>query len=330
MDFARLASELLRALRGKRSQPAFSRRLKYKSNVAYLWESGRAFPSFEKTLVIARTARVEPAAALRRFFGEDRLPDWLRAPSVDLPLLALSFLEELRGGTSVAELARRTGFNRFAIARWLDGRAAPRLPQALALIEASSLRVLDFVASLVDPKRLPSFAAAHADLVAARRAAYELPFSLVVLHALELEDYRSLPRHEPGFLARRLGLSDAEEESCLSALLAAGQIRDNGARYEPTRIQVVDTRGDERRAVQLRRYFFQLALDRVVQGTPSASGYNVFAVSRADYARIVELQRGYYAQLRAIVAASEPVQVIALASTHVLPLSSDPDVPCGS
>jgi transcriptional regulator with XRE-family HTH domain len=322
MDFARLASELLRALRGKRSQPAFSRQLRYKSNVAYLWEAGRAYPSFEKTLAIARAARVEPAAALRRFYGEERLPDWLRVPRIELPLLALSFLEELRGGTSVAELARRTGFNRFAIARWLDGRAAPRLPQALALIEASSLRVLDFVASLVDPKRLPSFAAAHADLVAARRAAYELPFSLVVLHALELEDYRRLQRHEPGFLARRLGLSEAEEQSYLSALLAAGQIRDNGARYEPTRIQVVDTRGDERRAAQLRRYFFQLALDRVIQGTPSASGYNVFAVSRADYARIIELQRGYYAQLRAIVAASEPVQVIALASTHVLPLSS--------
>lgn len=143
----------------------------------------------------------------------------------------------------------------------------------------------------------------------------------MVLHALELEDYRRLPRHEPGFLAQRLGLSASEEESYLSALLAAGQVRDNGVRYEPTRIQVVDTRGDERRAAHLRRYFFELALARVVAGTPSASGYNVFTVSRADYARIVELQRGYYAQLRAIVAASEPVQVVALASTHVLPLS---------
>jgi hypothetical protein len=321
MDFARLASELLRALRAKRSQPAFSRQLKYKSNVVYLWEAGRAYPSFQKTLQIARVTGVDPALALQRFYGEERLPDWLRAGRVELPLLVLSFFEELRGGISVAELARRSGFNRFAIARWLDGRAEPRLPQALALIEACSLRVLDFVATLVDPRRLPSFAAAHADLAAARRAAYELPFSLVVLHALELEDYRQLPRHEPGFLARRLSLSLAEEESYLSALVAAGQIRDNGARYEPTRIQVVDTRGDERRATELRRYFYQLALERVVQGIPSASGYNVFAVSRADYARIVELQRGYYAQLRAIVAASEPVEVIALASTHVLSLS---------
>jgi hypothetical protein len=321
MEFARLASELLRALRGQRSQSAFSRKLKYKSNVAYLWESGRAYPSFQKTLHIARVSGVDPVRALQRFYGEDRLPEWLRAAPPALPPLALSFFDELRGGTSVAELARRTGFNRFAIARWLDGQAAPRLPQALALIEACSLRVLDFVATLVDPKRLPSFATAHADLVAARRAAYELPFSLVVLHALELEDYRRLPRHQPGFLALRLGLSANDEESYLSALLAAGQIRDNGTHYEPTRIQVVDTRGDEQRAAHLRRYFFQLALDHVVEGTRSVSGYNVFAVSRADYARIVELQRGYYAQLRAIVAASEPVQVVALAATQVLPLS---------
>lgn len=327
MDFERLASELLRALRGRRSQPAFSRQLKYRSNVAYLWEAGRAYPSFEKTLHIARVTGVDPVAALRRFYGESRLPDWLRPRRIELPLMTLSFFEELRAGVAVAELSRRTGFTRFAIARWLDGRAEPRLPQALSLIEACSLRVLDFVAALVDPKRLPSFASAHSDLLAARRAAYELPFSLVVLHALELEDYRRLPRHQPGFLTQRLGLRPGEEESYLSALLAAGQIRDNGSHYEPTRIQVVDTRGDERRALGLRHYFFKLALDHVVKGRDSASGYNVFAVSRADYERIVELQRSYYAQLRSIVAASQPVEVIALASTHVLALSDPSDAP---
>ena len=38
LDFEQIARELLVALRGKRSQTAWSRRLGYKSNVAYAWE----------------------------------------------------------------------------------------------------------------------------------------------------------------------------------------------------------------------------------------------------------------------------------------------------
>lgn len=324
MDWERLSSELLRALRARRSQPAFARRLKYKSNVIYLWESGRAFPRFERTLAVAAAAGVDPIAALRRFYGPAHQPDWLRDLATGPPRfgeLSVALLADLRGNTPVATLARRAGFSRFSVSRWLDGRTQPRLPQALALIEASSLRALDFVAALVDPAALPSFAQAHADLVAARRAAYELPFSQVVLHALELDAYRALPAHRPGFLAALLDMTLSDEEACLAALCAAGQARLNGARYEPTRIQTVDTRGHDARAQELRRYYAQLAVDRLGTAPAPASGYNVFAVSRADYARILELQRSYFAELRAIVATSEPAQVVGLASTQLLPLS---------
>ena len=45
MDYETLAKELIRALRGKRSQVALSRRLRYGSNVVRTWEAGRRFPS---------------------------------------------------------------------------------------------------------------------------------------------------------------------------------------------------------------------------------------------------------------------------------------------
>lgn len=40
-------SELLRAVRGKRSQRLLSKRLGYASNVLYRWETGRAWPAAE-------------------------------------------------------------------------------------------------------------------------------------------------------------------------------------------------------------------------------------------------------------------------------------------
>jgi len=175
----------------------------------------------------------------------------------------------------------------------------------------------------VDPKQLPSFSGAYAAMVAARRAAYDLPLSQIVLRSLELEDYARLPAHRAGFIAERLGISGEDEQMYLAALVAAGQVRSDGARYVPTAIQTVDTRSDARRAASLRNFFSRLAAERAAQSAQGTSGYNVFAVSRTDYRRIVELQRNYFAQLRAIVAESTPTQVVGLASTHLLVLSDE-------
>jgi DNA-binding transcriptional regulator YiaG len=63
MDLNVLASELIRALRGPRSQTAFSRRLGYRSNVVYTWEAGIRAPTASETLRAAARVGVEPDAA---------------------------------------------------------------------------------------------------------------------------------------------------------------------------------------------------------------------------------------------------------------------------
>ena len=59
IDHSRLARELVRAIRGKRSQTALSRRLKYKTNMVYLWEAGRAWPSASKFLNAAERTGID-------------------------------------------------------------------------------------------------------------------------------------------------------------------------------------------------------------------------------------------------------------------------------
>jgi hypothetical protein len=65
-------------------------------------------------------------------------------------------------------LAAKTGFSRHRIARWLSGAAEPKLPQWLALIDASSMRLLDLVAAFVDSLTLPSVSRVWRRLQAAR------------------------------------------------------------------------------------------------------------------------------------------------------------------
>src|SRR6185295_9463840 len=47
LDFEHLGSDFIRALRGSRSQAALSRRLGFRTNVLYAWESGRRWPTAE-------------------------------------------------------------------------------------------------------------------------------------------------------------------------------------------------------------------------------------------------------------------------------------------
>lgn len=117
-DYSRLASELLRALRGRRSQAQLSRRLGYASNVVFDWESGRRAPTAAKALLLARRTGVDVNRALQTF---------LRASVPAAPRTKLEssrgvvlLMRELRGRQQIADLARAMHRSRFSVSRWLQ------------------------------------------------------------------------------------------------------------------------------------------------------------------------------------------------------------------
>lgn len=321
MDFEKVASELVQALRGRRSQTAFSKRLGYRSNVASAWEAGRAFPTAAAFFRLLERGGRKPALALSAFY---RLPTG--APAHDLTTAAgvAAFLEDLRGRTALVDLARAADRSRFAVARWLKGEAEPRLPDFLRLVESASLRLLDFLACLVDPSALPSVAPAWRNLENARRAAFEMPWSHAVLRAVELTEYQKLRRHRPGFIAQRLHISREEEARCVELLLETGQLRREGPRLRLGASLTVDTRGDRARSQRLKAFWTGVALERLQAGAEGTFSYNLFSVSRADFDKIQELYRSYFRELRRIVAASEPAECVVLTNMHLLELGAPP------
>jgi transcriptional regulator with XRE-family HTH domain len=318
LDFEVLASELLRALRGERSQTAFARRLGYRSNIVYSWEAGRAFPTAAKALWAARRTGVDVQAALLSLYrtppGEARLD-----PTT--PEGVAQFLDDLRGRTTVQQLAKSTGASRYALARWLKAEAQPRLPDFLRLVEAASLRLLDLLGGLVDPEALPSVRDSWRELELARAATYREPWSQAVLRALELEAYRALPRAEPGWIAQHLGIPQAQEERALELLCATGQVQKTRTGYQPLgEGRVVDTRRDPDAAHALRVFWSEVALERLRGRAEGLFSHSVFAVSERDLQRIRDLQKAYYQEVRAIVAQSQPVERVALLNWQLMPL----------
>lgn len=295
---------------------AFSRRLGYRSNVAYAWECGRAWPTaagfFRALERLGRPMRSD----LDAFYNLPKDPGQL--PDLRTPEGIARLLENLRGRTSVVDLARAAERSRFAVARWLKGQSEPKLPDFLRLVECASLRLLDFINCIVDPSTLPSTATRWKVIEGARRAAYDMPWSQAVLRVIELERYRALPKHEPGFIADWLQISREQEELALTLLLETGQIRRHRGRLVAGATLTVDTRRDEGRARQAKSWWTELALERMRRGDEGTFSYNLFSVSRRDLERIRELHRSFYRELRRIVADSEPSECIALANVHLL------------
>lgn len=323
LDYEQMSAELLRALRGTRSQVAFSRRLGYRANVSYTWESGRHWPTASTFLRAAGRVGINVDGGLRRFFRI--VPPWLDGCDIGTPAGVEQLLGELRGSTPVVALAERVGHSRFAVSRWLRGEAEPRLPDLLRLIEATSARVLDFVALFADPAALRSTRAAWSRVQAARSLFLREPWAQVVLLALELEEVRTAVADVPAVLAERLGLELADVVRCLDALVSTGQVVRRGDRWLAGDVQAVDTRTVPELGRFLKEFWAKEAIRRIGRGDDGLFSYTVFTVSDVDYERLRDLHLKHFQSVRAIVAASEPAERLVFANLHLAPLTRGTD-----
>lgn len=318
MDYERLASELLRELRGKRSQAALMRRLGYSANAPYSWEAGRRFPPAQVLFELGLLNGCE-LPALRAFAGlshAGRKAEWSAGDTAE-------WLGRLLGETPASEVARVVGADRTTVSRWLHGQTEPRVPQLLQLVDRLTHRLVELVRLFVEPARLPSLRAVAQELAAQLRIGYEVPWSHALLRALELSTYRSLPAHVPGVLARAIGLTVADEEELLSELRAARLIHKRRGKWQPSRVLTVDTSARPERDRLLKLHWARVGVSRLEPGPirpDTLYSFNLCAVSHEDLARIRELHLEYYERVRRIVAESKVADRVLLLNQQLIPL----------
>ncbi len=307
-DFEQIAVDLVRALRGRRSQVGFSRKLGYESSAAHRWESRRSWPTAADFLTRIEALSVDVGAAYERFF--QRAPHWLEEHAPGSAAAVAAFLQQLRGKTPINDVAAACGHNRYTVSRWFRGSACPKLPDFLCLIEVCSRRLLDFVAALVEPSRLPCLREQWLQLQRMREAAYEKPWSHAVLRALEIE-------HPPGpallpWLASKLGIGEQEAREALELLASTGQIREREGRWEPSGTMTVHTGHDPARANALRVTWARFAVERMAASVPGHTGYSLFAIGKSDLVRLRDLHVQYVRAMQDVIAASTKSECVAL------------------
>ena len=183
----------------------------------------------------------------------------------------------------------------------------------------------DLVAELVAIDAVPSLVERHRASAAARRAAYDAPWTEAVLRVLECGNYRRLTRHEPGFIARELGISLEHERRSLALLCELGVVRRRGRLYMPVQRSSIDTRGDPARVNALLEHWSQVGRDRISRRHDyDWYAYNVCSLSAADYERVRELLRNTFREIRALVAHTSAEERVALLNLQWLDLAPGP------
>jgi transcriptional regulator with XRE-family HTH domain len=311
------AQQFMRALRGRRSQRGMARRLGYRGNPMTDWEHGRRYPTVGEALRVASRFKVDVPAAFGRF-----------APAVSLESAGGKFavgawLRQLSKQIRIVELSSRSGLSRFAIGRWLSADRQPRLPDFFRLVDVITGRLPDLVAELVSIEEVPALRERYAAAQAARRIAFDEPWSEAILRVLEATDPSS--DQEPGFIAHRLGISLEDEARVLMLLERAGLVQRRADKYVPLRPLTVDTRGGRDALHALRHHWSLVAAGRALAPRRGdVFAYNVLSVSEPDLERIRGLVHTTFREIRAIVAASEPADRVALLNLHLVGWNDEP------
>jgi len=302
-----VASQFLRSIRGRRSQVAFSRKLGYRGNPVSDWENGRRYPSAREALRASEIAGIDVAAAIERFAPSQPLT---RDPAgFDLA----RWLDHLRGTRSIGELALQANRSRFAISRYLSGRAHPRLPTFFLLVDVITARLPELIAELVPISSVPSQLARYKRMQAARSAAFCEPWTEAVLRVIETPGYQSMVPHTAESLGRVLGIDEERVRRCLQLLTRAGILRKRGGRYCTAGTLTVDTRAGPEALAGLRTHWAEVGRQRAGRRRDGDYfAYNVVSVAAQDLNRARGILRGAYNEIRSIVAASEPADTVAL------------------
>ena len=147
------------------------------------------------------------------------------------------------------------------------------------------------------------------------------------MRVLELEDYRALPAHQPGWIAARLGIALQEEQRCLEALAASRLIRRHQRRWVVEQVLAVDTRRNPEAGRQLKLHWAQVGQQRLPELEPGGEdlfSYNLFTIAERDWPSFRELHIAYYQELRRLVEASNPAERVVLVNLQLLQLDRAP------
>lgn len=301
-----LLTELVRAVRGRRSQAKINKKLGYSFNQIYNWESAHVQPSWIDFVRLCAVCGVDLKAVLSNLFSFQgdaaQCAELLRAiaPAYEIKRIAASCK------TSVSR-----------VRRWTAGDSVPKLANILQLIDAVFL-LERFIELLVGPDRVPSMTAAIGKHAVHRQLHRRFPFTGAMLHALECANAR---RSAAG-LASMLGIDLTTVTEAIREAADAGLVTTRGHSLQAAEADV-NFAGDFTAMQAPSIYWLRRALKYKESLTTQPAtredffGYLVFPTNPASRKLVLEAYAAFFAKARMIAdEATGPFDAVSVVSAQ--------------
>ena len=319
-DFEAISRELFVALRGKQSQKAFNKALHFKTNRVHRWETGELIISWKDLCHVCQVKKIPLEEILKKSLN-------YLGPHDD-PAQLLNYL---LGSQSQEEIAKKLKVSRSMVSRWKNGVIVPSLPTILQFMEFSYFSASLFLSLLGGDKPLPSVQSKVTAQVREQELHVRYPWVAALILMLDKSDYKSFKKHPPGFIAKKLGITQAMEEYALQELLAIGTVDLKDSIYRVTRWNHLELKPDIEGGTHIRRYWLERAL-RYLSSAKNHKPENVltYAIFNADadmLKRIRERTMVYYQDIKQIMAedsASPDPYTTTLLSINLINLETIP------
>jgi DNA-binding phage protein len=291
-DYKKVSCELLTAARGEMSRSALARRLATGVENVTRWESGSrriSWGDFADICDVTGRNLKNSLKAIFSFLGESRD--------------GCAIARQLLGAARLTQVARDTGISRFTLMRWQQNKSEPSLMEMLQIMHACQFMMLEFIAHLVDISTVPEAWGEYSKRRERKEIYYRMPVVAGVLCCLKLDDYKALPAHQVGFIARKVGISEEEEAAAVEKLLEVGKIIEKDGRYEAIDEQLELTDSEAIRSFS--HYWLHRAADFCEQAeNPSpiiGFGMDIQPTSKATLKLLRDEYCAFYQRVRALL-----------------------------
>lgn len=292
LDYDLLAQQLIRAMRGDKSQEWLNKRLATNSNVIHRWEKGHSKASWEDFVSLCQVLKIDLQKQMLSYFRyQESLED------------TVSILSHLFSNKKLNDIAETSGIKISKLRRLMSAQTSLSLNDFLQVIFSfDDMESMAFVFDISVNASIPLLDELNSKRLNITRLYFDNPNIGLLLICLELPGYRKLSFHQDSFLAKASGLSIKEINELIKQSEENDLITLQDGLYVAGSIRFSD-RGTSKEMLGTRKFWLNRSIDNMQCKTNlDAYGSIVFNTSQKARKEIIGLYLRFFEDFKKAVA----------------------------
>ena len=310
MDHEQIVCNILVSLRGKLSQAHLSKKLGYKHNQIFKWETNERRIPWKAFTDLCHVRKIDLAKIIWtnfRFSGD--VSD------------ASKLLSYIIGNSEAKVISKTLGISKYRLSGWLTGKRKPYLDDILKILDVIEHRMTHFIVGILGEKKAEDIGI---DLTSVKFEKFESrnPVFSAFLRIMETKIYSQTKKIEVGFFAKKLGISLEYEKSLLMEAVELGLLQESHGKYKANIVHT-DLR-DSNAVTQQRLYWCKEAIKRLeskkITAPESIFGNLIYSATNKEQNLIVERYLGFFNDVRSIINSNDQPEDVFVLNIQMIPV----------